>query len=84
MVSSGSRRASESSLEVRCDLAAVKSPVFDENLVRAVAGDNDTGKVYTGNVRFKRFQVYAGFAVRRFSDLNADASKKIEIGMISG
>src|SRR5580765_1163921 len=79
-VLSGNRRAPELPLKIQRDLAAVKAAILDENLVRAVAGDNDTGKVDARDVGFERFQVDAGFAIREFSDLYADASKEIKIG----
>jgi hypothetical protein len=80
---SRSRRTSESSLEVRCDLAAVKSP-FSMKISCVRLPATTTPARYIPGRSFQAFPGLRWVCIRRFSDLNADASKKVEIGMISG
>jgi len=66
------------------DELAVEATVFDEDFVGSLAGDDDSGKIDTGNVALKCGGVADGAASVGLVEGNSQTFNKAEVGVIAG
>src|ERR1035437_10349654 len=71
-------------LEVFSDEFAVEAAVLDEDFVGALAGDDDSAEVDSGDVGLERCGVAHGTAVVRVVELHAEALDEVEVGVVAG
>ncbi len=66
------------------DELAVEAAVFDEDLVGAFAGDDDSREVDAGDVALERGGVADGAAGVGFVEADAEALDEAEVGVVAG
>ena len=74
----------EPEFEVLGDELAVEAAVFDEYLVGAAAGEDDTGEVDAGDVGLERRGVADGGAVVGLVEADAEFFQEAEVGVVAG